>query len=139
MTPPFHRLMFVLSITLLASHGVGGCKAAAAGASVVEADDALLEFASQDGRGGWVSAPFSNSPWIPLGPGAEVTVKHGLSRTPVSAEVYVSSTPDDRSEANPRTFSAAAGDVANLRDFTADEVTVLNRTQGQFYIRLRLE
>ena len=106
---------------------------------VVTADDDLLDYAALDDRGSWSSAPFQNSPWIPFGPGAEVQIEHGLGRVPTLILSYISYTPDDRNDSEPRVFSAAAGDVANVLEVNETYITFKNRTRGKFAMRVVLQ
>lgn len=115
-----------------------GCEKSGTPDSMVMSGDVVLDEATIDAQGMWSSAPFQNAQWIPLGPSAEVEVEHGLGRMPTSIQVYISGIGDDRADAEPRAFSPAAGDVANILHVSADSVTLKNRTKGQFYVRLVL-
>ena len=108
-------------------------------ALLLNADDPLLKFAALDERGVWSSAPFQDSRWIPFGPGAEVQIEHGLGRVPAWALSYISYTEDDRKDTDPRVFSAAAGDVANVLEVNDSYITFKNRTRGKFFMRVALQ
>ena len=127
---------------------VAGCTAQAAEHLEVAGDSPLLALATLDeARGQWSSAPFSGGPWIPMGRNGTVTIHHGLGRAPLSVQVYLSFTEDDRifrqegqeEIEEPRRFFPAAGDVANVLKASDELVVLRNNTRGEFFVRILLQ
>lgn len=136
LSPPMLRAVLCLVLGLAAL----GCAAKAAEHREVLADDPLLLQAELDtARGIWTSAPFSHAPWIPMGSNGTLTIHHGLGRTPIGVQVYLSYTSDDTEWDEPRRFTPAAGDVANVLSVTDEQLMLTNNTRGEFYLRVLLQ
>lgn len=80
----------------------------------------------------WSSTPWNGQPWIPYPGRAVLDIDHPLDRVPHGVLVYVSFTEDGL---NP---GLAAGDLAQVREMTADRVVIWNNTNGAYFVRVVL-
>ena len=84
-------------------------------------------------EGKWQSAPPFGADWLPYPPRATLEVAHGLGRTPVNLDVWLSF---EESGAEP---AKAAGDLARWIDADDATVTVRNETSAMFFARIIVE
>lgn len=139
MSQPNPGLAVSAMILVLGASTTAGCVAEASGRRSIDLDDAELEMAGTTDSGQWQSAPWTDSVWISLGAREQVEIMHGLGREPTGVQVYLSFTDDDRGDSTPRRSFPAAGDVSNLGAITDSSVTVINTTDGEFWMRLVLQ
>jgi hypothetical protein len=131
---PARHGLFACALALLAvTHG---CTAEASEMRTLELDDEGLAYADQSESGQWQSAPWNGRPWLSLKANMALRIAHPLGRTPAVVLPYISFSQD----ADGRTSSAtlAAGTVAEIVDVDDEFVTVENRTQADFYLRVVL-
>lgn len=78
----------------------------------------------------WATAPWSGHPWIAYPGRAVLDIDHDLGRVPQGVNVYLSFTPEG---VDP---GLAAGDLAQIREVTAERVVIWNNTNSAFFARV---
>lgn len=78
----------------------------------------------------WATAPWNGHSWIAYPGRVVLDLDHDLGRVPQGVLVYLSFTEDGL---NP---GLAAGDLAQIREITADRVVVWNNTDGAYFVRV---
>lgn len=113
-----------------------GCTAEASEMRTLESGDQGLAYADETERGQWQSAPWNGRPWLHLRANTALRIAHPLGYTPAVVLPYIAFAQDDDGRNGNATL--AAGTVAEIVDVDDEFVTIENRTQADFYLRVVL-
>jgi hypothetical protein len=103
----------------------------------IDDEDTGLAHAELNERGQWQSAPWNGEPWLSLPANSALRIAHPLGYSPAVVLPYLAYSQDGSGRTSNATL--AAGMVAEIVDIDDEYVTIENRTQADYYLRVVLQ